>query len=108
MLDEERLGSKADSSASTTDKPGLGTAAEATAQNVDTIADLQRAAKADTTAGEKVALRIAAQCGNVAWFGSWIFLNTSSLIAHHPDPLPFPFLSFVVSLEAIFLSTIIL
>jgi uncharacterized membrane protein len=43
------------------------------------------------------------------WFGGWICVN-SGLLGPRPviDPFPFPFLTFVVSLEAIFLSLAIL
>jgi uncharacterized membrane protein len=48
-------------------------------------------------------------CLHAVWFGSWILMNlglTRRLRAF--DPFPFSFLTFVVSLEAIFLSLIIL
>jgi uncharacterized membrane protein len=41
------------------------------------------------------------------WFGGWIALNIMPGIPHR-DPFPFAFLTLVVSLEAIFLSTFIL
>src|SRR4030095_4207427 len=44
---------------------------------------------------------------HVAWFGAWIVLNVFPGI-RHIDPFPFTFLTLVVSLEAIFLSTFIL
>src|SRR6185369_1717624 len=43
----------------------------------------------------------------VAWFGGWILMNTLPGV-HHVDPFPFIFLTLLVSLEAIFLSTFIL
>ena len=43
------------------------------------------------------------------WFGIWIVLNCSLIPGVRPfDPFPFQFLTFVVSLEAIFLSLFIL
>jgi uncharacterized membrane protein len=46
----------------------------------------------------------------VAWFGLWIALGTLPIFPEswRIDPFPFTFLTFVVSLEAIFLSTFIL
>jgi uncharacterized membrane protein len=44
---------------------------------------------------------------HVAWFGFWILINSISGLPHI-DPFPFTFLTLVVSLEAIFLSTFIL
>ena len=45
---------------------------------------------------------------HVLWFGSWIVLNTGMLGTEPFDPYPFSFLTLVVSLEAIFLSTFVL
>ena len=88
---------------------------ELTARNVRMIVELERQAKASLTRGERLAVRIAAFFGSTTfvlihcvWFGAWIFVNTSSLFTHHPDPFPFSFLSFIVALEAIFLSAFIL
>jgi len=44
---------------------------------------------------------------HVVWFGVWVLANTLPGVRHF-DPYPFTFLTFVVSLEAIFLSTFIL
>src|SRR4029079_5842946 len=44
---------------------------------------------------------------HVAWFGAWILINALPGLPHL-DPFPFTFLTLVVSLEAIFLSTFIL
>ena len=44
---------------------------------------------------------------HVIWFGGWILLNSIPGIPHF-DPFPFTFLTLIVSLEAIFLSTFIL
>ncbi len=61
-----------------------------------------------------VAEAIANFCGSmifvwvhVVWFGGWVLINVSPGIKHI-DPFPFTFLTLVVSLEAIFLSTFIL
>ena len=43
------------------------------------------------------------------WYGMWMFSNTGLLGSRFIfDPFPYPFLTFVVSLEAIFLSLFIL
>ena len=46
----------------------------------------------------------------MAWFGLWIAWSTLPIVPNEwrIDPFPFTFLTFVVSLEAIFLSTFIL
>ena len=42
-------------------------------------------------------------------FGGWVILNSSSIDGFRPlDPFPFPFLTFILSVEAIFLSLAIL
>ena len=45
---------------------------------------------------------------HVIWFGLWVTLNIPWLGFHQFDPYPFTFLTMIVSLEAIFLSTFIL
>jgi uncharacterized membrane protein len=45
---------------------------------------------------------------HVAWFGSWILLNTGWFGIHPFDPFPYGLLTMVVSLEAIFLSAFVL
>ncbi len=44
---------------------------------------------------------------HIAWFAAWIVMNTPGLGLRF-DPFPFGFLTMVVSLEAIFLSTFVL
>jgi len=44
---------------------------------------------------------------HIFWFGGWVLINLLPGIKHI-DPFPFNFLTLVVSLEAIFLSTFIL
>ncbi len=66
--------------------------------------------------GERLSDAIARQAGRIwfiglhaAWFAIWITLNSGYVPAVHPfDPYPYQFLTFVVSLEAIFLSLFIL
>jgi uncharacterized membrane protein len=91
------------------------TADDLTYRNVQTIARLEEAAKGKQEAGEEVAAKITAFCGSYAfvwvhifWFGGWTLANLIPPTSWRFDPLPFPFLTLVVSLEAIFLSTFIL
>jgi uncharacterized membrane protein len=87
---------------------------ELTRQNVQAIVDLEQAAKLQRGVSQRMANAVARFCGtvtfvwlHVAWFGVWIGFNTWPGI-HHVDPFPFTFLTLMVSLEAIFLSTFIL
>lgn len=90
------------------------TVEELTAHNVRSIAELDRKAKEQASFTDRLATGITRFCGSmafvwvhVAWFGIWILGNT--LLFSHPwDPYPFSFLTLVVSLEAIFLSTFIM
>ena len=90
------------------------TADELTKRNIEAVLKLEEAAKDERTATDRIAEVIAGFCGSmtfvwvhVIWFGGWIVLNIMPGIKH-VDPFPFTFLTLVVSLEAIFLSTFIL
>jgi len=85
-----------------------------TRQNVEAISRLEEAAREQRTPGDRIADVIAKFCGSmtfvwvhVIWFGVWIGYNLLPGVKHI-DPFPFTFLTLVVSLEAIFLSTFIL
>lgn len=85
-----------------------------TQRNVEVISNLEAAAKEERTPTDLLADAIANFCGSmtfvwvhVIWFGIWILINVTPGIKHI-DPFPFTFLTLVVSLEAIFLSTFIL
>lgn len=85
-----------------------------TKQNVQAISQLEEAAREQRTPGDRLADAIARFCGSmtfvwvhVIWFGVWIGYNVLPSVKHI-DPFPFTFLTLVVSLEAIFLSTFIL
>ena len=85
-----------------------------TERNVSTIAELEKAAHAKQTFADIVADRVTRFCGSmpfvwvhVIWFAVWIVGNTALPIGPI-DPYPFSFLTLVVSLEAIFLSTFIM
>ena len=87
---------------------------ELTQRNVETVLKLEEAAREQRTRPDRVAELIAGFCGSmtfvwvhVIWFGGWIILNLTPGV-RHIDPFPSTFLTLVVSLEAIFLSTFIL
>jgi uncharacterized membrane protein len=91
-----------------------GSVDQLTQRNIDAIQQLEKAAKEERSSTDRLAEAIANFCGSmtfvwvhVAWFGFWILINSISGLPHI-DPFPFTFLTLVVSLEAIFLSTFIL
>lgn len=92
----------------------LRSADELIEKNVSIIAALDRDAKASRGLGAAIAARITVFCGSMSFavlhvvlFAGWIWLNTWSSLPHI-DPFPYTFLTLIVSLEAIFLSTFIL
>jgi len=91
-----------------------GSADDLTQRNVELIRQLEESAKRERSNSDLVAEAIANFCGSmtfvwvhVVWFGGWILINVVPRLPHI-DPFPFTFLTLVVSLEAIFLSTFIL
>jgi len=85
-----------------------------TEKNVKAIAELDNEAKSQDSKTDRVASAITRFCGSmpfvwihVVWFTIWIIANTVFL-SKPIDPYPFSFLTLVVSLEAIFLSTFIM
>ena len=87
---------------------------ELTRRNVETVSKMEDAAREQRTRTDRLAEVIADFCGSmtfvwvhVIWFGGWIVFNLLPGMKHL-DPFPFTFLTLVVSLEAIFLSTFIL
>jgi uncharacterized membrane protein len=83
------------------------------ASNVSDIVELERAQRKKRTIGEQLSEVVAGFCGSmtcvyvhIVWFGFWIIFNDIPSVAF--DPFPYTFLTLVVSLEAIFLSTFIL
>jgi uncharacterized membrane protein len=85
-----------------------------TEQNVEKVSQLEESARQQRTSTDRIAEAIASFCGSmtfvwvhVVWFGGWILLNLIPGL-RHVDPFPFTFLTLIVSLEAIFLSTFIL
>jgi uncharacterized membrane protein len=45
---------------------------------------------------------------HIAWFAAWVILNTGRVGMHPFDPFPYGLLTMIVSLEAIFLSALVL
>ena len=85
----------------------------ATEKNISKVMEIESAQKQNQTTGERISQAVAAFCGSmtfvwvhVAWFSTWIILNSIPRLRF--DPFPYTFLTLVVSLEAIFLSTFIL
>lgn len=84
------------------------------AENVKCIAELDASIRSTESASDRIASYISRFCGSmpfvwvhVVFFAGWILLNTLALPRPF-DPYPFTFLTLVVSLEAIFLSTFIM
>jgi len=87
---------------------------DVTRENVTAMRKLEDAAMARRTGADRVAAFIARFCGSMTFvwihvlaFAGWIGYNSLPWFQHF-DPYPFTFLTLVVSLEAIFLSTFIL
>jgi uncharacterized membrane protein len=87
-------------------------------KNTAAVIEMQRKITEARTVGGRIADAITDFAGSMAfvwihtvWFGLWLLLNTG--LIHIPritefDPFPFPLLTTIVSLEAIFLSTFVL
>ncbi|HEV7404058.1 MAG TPA: DUF1003 domain-containing protein [Chthoniobacteraceae bacterium] len=110
----QRKSRKAAPTTKSNDYHSAQTVEELTAANVKTIAELERAADQKCSRADRVAAAITGFCGSmsfvwvhVVWFTVWILWNTVWQ-AKPLDPYPFSFLTLVVSLEAIFLSTFIM
>jgi uncharacterized membrane protein len=87
---------------------------DVTRRNVELMQRLDQAAVQKGSKADQAACFVATQCGriefvwaHVLWFGLWVVVNTVPGLPHF-DPYPFTFLTLVVSLEAIFLSTFVL
>jgi uncharacterized membrane protein len=87
---------------------------ELTAQNVAAIHRLEAAAQAHRGRIDLMADHVSRFAGSalflalhVGWFTAWVLVNVVPGLRHF-DPFPFTFLTLVVSLEAIFLSSFIL
>ena len=93
---------------------GTGSVEQLTQRNIEVVRKLEEAANQERTTSDRVARTVARFCGSMkfVWvhvfgFAGWITLNLVPGV-RHIDPFPFTFLTFIVSLEAIFLSTFIL
>ena len=82
-------------------------------KNVQTVAQLEAQAASNLTGVDRLSGRVADFAGSTkfllshaAWFAIWVATNRFS--SHPIDPYPFTFLTFLVSLEAIFLSSFVL
>ena len=91
-----------------------GSVEQLTKRNIEVVRKLEEAANQERTTSDRVARMVAKFCGSMTFvwvhvigFGGWITLNMVPGLTH-VDPFPFTFLTFLVSLEAIFLSTFIL
>lgn len=91
-----------------------GSVEQLTQRNIQVVRQLEEAANQDRTTADRVARMIARFCGSMTFvwvhvvgFAGWIAINLIPGVKHI-DPFPFTFLTFMVSLEAIFLSTFIL
>lgn len=83
-------------------------------QTVDEVARLENRSRVALGAGDRFSDIATAFSGSVlfvmlhaVWFAGWISVNTLPGVPHF-DPFPFGFLTLIVSLEAIFLSTFVL
>jgi uncharacterized membrane protein len=86
------------------------------AENIRAIIELETASLRRRSVGERLGDWVAARAGSVTfalihlvWFAAWIVGNVGLIPGLKPfDPYPFGFLTFVVSLEAIYLSIFVL
>lgn len=93
---------------------GSGSVEQLTQRNIEVVRQLEEAANEERTTSDRIARIVARFCGSMkfVWvhvivFSGWITLNLIPGV-NHIDPFPFTFLTFIVSLEAIFLSTFIM
>jgi len=85
-------------------------------KNIETILELEKKAIRKRSVIEHFADRVTTFAGSppflffhILWFTGWILLNLGLIPGIHPfDPYPFSFLTLVVSLEAIFLTLLVL
>lgn len=85
-------------------------------KNIEAIAHLEKKSVQRHTLGERVAEIVTRVAGGVVfivmhiiWFILWVLANVGMIPGVAPwDPFPFSFLTLVVSLEAIFLSLLVL
>jgi len=91
-------------------------APQAVAENIDAVKVWEQAALDERSAAVRFSEWVTRVLGggpslaaHVLWFGFWLLANTYGLPGIEPfDPFPFPLLTSMVSLEAIFLSLFVL
>ncbi len=97
-------------------KPGTSSHLSAVIErNIDTLLEVRKQLERRKNRRDKAADVVTAFSGSmmflyvhIAWFISWIAVNMGLLGIPVFDPFPFGFLTMIVSLEAIFLSTFVL
>ena len=84
-------------------------------RNIRTITRLRLQSARERQVQERMADAITSFSGSmlfvyihILWFGAWLLVNTGHLGIPSFDPFPYGFLTMIVSLEAIFLSTFVL
>ena len=94
------------------DNPALNKVIE---RNIRTIIRLRLKAARERSVHDHIADTITSFSGrmgfvyvHIVWFGLWILLNTGRVGVGAFDPFPYGLLTMIVSLEAIFLSTVVL
>jgi uncharacterized membrane protein len=94
------------------DNPALSKIIE---RNIRTIIELRLKASRERGSQDRAADSITSFSGSMvfvylhlAWFSFWVLLNTGRFGVHPFDPFPYGLLTMIVSLEAIFLSTLVL
>jgi uncharacterized membrane protein len=97
-------------------KEGVTIPAVTIQKNIETILALEKEAVQSRSTAEHIADKITTFAGSTpfiifhaVWFGGWILVNGRIISGIVPfDPFPFSFLTLVVSLEAIFLTLLVL
>jgi uncharacterized membrane protein len=91
------------------------TLAHVVQQNIDRLNSCEIAISGRRQRAEQLAEKVTRSfgtgwcvCLHVGWFGTWILLNALPQVSFKWDTYPFPLLTLMVSLEAIFLSLFIL
>jgi uncharacterized membrane protein len=94
------------------DNPALNKVIE---RNIRTMIRLRLKAARERSVHDRIADTITSSAGrmgfvyvHIVWFGLWILLNTGRVGVQAFDPFPYGLLTMIVSLEAIFLSTVVL
>lgn len=110
-MQKERL-NRAETEEHKDDNPALSNVIE---QNIRTIIHLRQKAAAERSLQDRIADIVTSFSGrmlfvyvHIVWFGVWIVLNTGLSGVPPFDPYPYGLLTMIVSLEAIFLSALVL